>query len=145
MQKVILSIFCPALVAIVLRIAFVLFGFSLFGIGHVYELGKDFLGIVEHNIAYFNSFTWDSSWPYWILVVIITFFLEMSIWDDSADNKQKPKPLQKNVLLHPLIYWYVYISKLSIFLYRMACVFPRESYSFYPISRIAVFRSFFCN
>ncbi len=61
MQKVILSFFCPALVAIGLRIAFVLFGFSLFGIGHVYEFGKDFLGIVEHNIAYFDTFTWDSS------------------------------------------------------------------------------------
>ncbi len=88
MQKVILSFFCPALVAIGLRIAFVLFGLSLFGIGHVYELGKDFLGVVEHNIVYFNTFTWDSSWPYWIIFVILTFFFEMSIWDDSTDNRR---------------------------------------------------------
>lgn len=105
MQKVILSFFCPALVAIGLRIAFVLFGFSLFGIGHVYEFGKDFLGIVEHNIAYFDTFTWDSSWPYWILVVILTFLMEMIIWEDNSYMKS------------PSIYkkiWYFCISFICI-------------------------------
>lgn len=84
MQKVILSLFCPILTAIVVRII-------LWIIGFVLGLGGLIMG-AEHNgsyakfivsIAEFDTFVWNESWCYWVIVAILTFFAEMIIWDEN--------------------------------------------------------------
>lgn len=73
MQKIIFSIFAPFLVAIVLRVV-------LFLVGLIALLfSKNLAG----DIAGFHTFEWDESYLYWILVVIVTFFVEMAVWSEE--------------------------------------------------------------
>lgn len=80
MKKIILSIFAPFIVAIAIRAA-------LFIIAVVVRLGE----LIYHTkgfaktIGGFDTFSWDESYLYWIIVIIATFYAEMLIWD--KDNK----------------------------------------------------------
>jgi hypothetical protein len=79
MQKFILSIFTPFLVAVLVRIA-------LFIIGFVIAIIEESTGSsteVGVQIGFFDTFTWDESYLFWIIVGVLTFFAEMLVWDDD--------------------------------------------------------------
>jgi hypothetical protein len=79
MQKFILSIFTPFLVAVLVRIA-------LFIIGFVIAIIEESTGSsteVGVHIGFFDTFTWDESYLFWIIVGVLTFFAEMLVWDDD--------------------------------------------------------------
>ncbi len=78
-KKVILSIFAPFIIAIAIRAA-------LFIIAVVVRLGE----LIYHTkglaktIGGFDTFSWDESYLYWIMVIIATFYVEMLIWDERT-------------------------------------------------------------
>ena len=83
MQRVILSLFCPILVAIVVRIALVIISAVLAIVGFILGAGNDDFGRFVETVGSFDTFVWDSSWCYWIIVAILTFLAEMVIWQDD--------------------------------------------------------------
>lgn len=87
MQKRILSIFSPFLIAILVRIIYVLWGYGYFCVDYVAE---DIGWAKSHlnSIGFFDTFKWDESWHYWIVVLFLTFLAEMDIWRDIKDEKQ---------------------------------------------------------
>ena len=82
MQIVILSLFCPILVAIAVRIVLWIIGFILALGGSILNAGRGFMEFTE-SIALFDTFVWDESWGYWAIVAIITFIGEMVIWEEN--------------------------------------------------------------
>ena len=84
MQKIILSLFCPVLIAIVVRIILFVIGFVLALGGYVMDASHngDYMKFTE-SIAMFKTFVWDESWCFWVIVAILTFFGEMIIWDEN--------------------------------------------------------------
>ena len=80
MQKVILSLFCPILVAIIIRVILFIIAFVLGLLGFIFNAGKEYVNFVS-NIGTFDTFVWNESWLFWGLVVIITFVVEMIIWN----------------------------------------------------------------
>ena len=84
MQKVILSLFCPILVAIAVRIVLFIIAFILAFGGHVLNAGKGFMKFTE-GLGLFDTFVWDESWAFWVIVAILSFLGEMIIWDDNFD------------------------------------------------------------
>lgn len=85
MQKRVLSIFSPFFVAIIVRLIYVLWGYGFFCAGYV----ADRLYFAKSNldsIAFFDTFNWNVSWHYWIIVLILTFLAEMDIWRDTKDD-----------------------------------------------------------
>ena len=87
MQKVILSIFCPALVAIVIRIIFALIGFVFAGLGYCYELGDAQIKSSIRDFVEFDMFKSDTAGFYWIIVLVIVFLMEMAIWEERKKQK----------------------------------------------------------
>jgi len=87
MQKVILSFFCPVLIAIIIR-AF-LFALSVVWsiLNNIFSARKEIKEIAE-NIGFFDTFIWSDSWLYWGLVVIMVFIAEMIIWSQSDSQKE---------------------------------------------------------
>lgn len=88
MQRVIISLFCPAIVAIVVRIVLWLIGFALNIIGLFGDKGSDLRKLQKTGeaIAQFDTFTWENSWGFWVIVIIVTFIAEYVIWDDDTYN-----------------------------------------------------------
>jgi hypothetical protein len=84
MQKIILSLFCPALVAIVVRIVLFLLALILAIGGRITREGRDFFKFCD-TIGGFETFVWDQSWGFWAIVIILTFIAEMIIWDKDFD------------------------------------------------------------
>ena len=85
MQKRILSIFSPFLIAIIVRLIYVLWGYGFLCAGYV----ADRIYWAKSNmnsIGFFDTFNWDVSWHYWGIVLILTFLAEMDIWRDSKDD-----------------------------------------------------------
>lgn len=82
MQKVILSLFCPVLVAIAVRIVLWIIGFILGLGGLIINAERGFMKFTE-SIALFDTFVWDESWGYWVIVAILTFLGEMLIWEEN--------------------------------------------------------------
>ena len=87
MQRVILSIFCPVLIAIIIRV--VLFALSVVWsiLNNIFSARKEIKEIAE-NIGFFDTFIWSDSWLYWGLVVIMVFIAEMIIWGQSDNQKE---------------------------------------------------------
>lgn len=77
MQKIIFSIFTPFLIAVIIRIILFILGLVLYYLFGFSRLGK--------GIGGFDSFTWDESYLFWVIVGLLTFYVEMLIWDE--DNK----------------------------------------------------------
>ena len=85
MQKRILSIFSPFLIAIIVRLFYVFWGFGFLCAGYI----ADQIYWAKSNmnsISSFDTFNWDASWHYWCIVLILTFFAEMDIWRDPKDG-----------------------------------------------------------
>ena len=82
MQKVILSLFCPILVAIAVRIVLFVIAFILALGGQLVNAERGFMKFTE-GLGLFKTFVWDESWGYWAIVAILTFLGEMIIWDES--------------------------------------------------------------
>ena len=82
MQRVVLSLFCPVLVAIIVRIVLWIIGVVLALGGNLLNAGRDFMKFTE-SIALFDTFVWDQSWAFWAIVAIVTFFGEMIIWEEN--------------------------------------------------------------
>ena len=82
-MRFVLTIFAPALTAIVIR--------ALLGvIGIILELSRYLLSINSsafrsfiEGLCFFETFDWNESWAYWVLVIIGSFFAEMAIWEDN--------------------------------------------------------------
>jgi len=75
-MKYVLALFSPALVAIAVRIVlYVLYWISdLLEIKYLYKL------------LHFETFVWDDSYAYWVIVVILSFFAEMYIFSGELDD-----------------------------------------------------------
>lgn len=81
-MKVVLTVFAPILVAIAIRIALFLIGFILVLPNQLFDIGYNWYRIGD-KIGGFDTFNWDDSYGYWILVVIGSFLAEMAIWGDD--------------------------------------------------------------
>lgn len=81
MQKIIISIFAPFFIAVIVKIVLVILGAFLYYVGGLFGFSKS----LAANIANFDTFTWDESYVFWIIVGALTFHIEMLIWDE--DNK----------------------------------------------------------
>ena len=85
MQRVILSLFCPILVAIIIRVILFLIAFILGWIGIFFNARKEYVDFLA-DIGAFDTFVWNDSWLFWGIVAIITFVAEMIIWSVNSDN-----------------------------------------------------------
>lgn len=86
MQKRILSIFSPFLIAIIVRLIYVLWGYGFFCAGYVADK-MDWAKSNMNSIGFFDTFSWNESWHYWGIVLILTFLAEMDIWrDEEVEN-----------------------------------------------------------
>lgn len=72
-MKIVLTVFAPFLVAIAIRLALVVIGIVM-----LFVFGGDMDFLIE-----FDTFDFDESWAYWILVVFGSFFAEVAIWDEN--------------------------------------------------------------
>ena len=87
MQKRILSLFSPFLIAIIVRLIYVLWGYGFLCAGYVADK-TDWGKSNMNSIGFFDTFSWDDSWHYWGIVLILTFLAEMDIWRDENDENQ---------------------------------------------------------
>lgn len=85
MQKRILTIFSPFLIAIIVRLIYVLWLYGFLCAGYVAE-NIDWVKYTMNSIGFFDTFSWDESWHYWGIVLILTFLAEMDIWRDEEDE-----------------------------------------------------------
>ena len=85
MQKRILSIFSPFLIAIIVRFIYALWGYGFFCAGYIANK-MDWAKSNMNNIGFFDTFNWDVSWHYWGIVLVLTFLAEMDIWRDTKDD-----------------------------------------------------------
>lgn len=84
-MKIVLTVFAPFLVAIGIRLA--LFLLALLGFipylledfGDIWEEIEDFF----NHLGAFDTFDWEESWFYWILVIIGSFIAEYLIWSED--------------------------------------------------------------
>lgn len=42
-----------------------------------------------NSVGFFDTFSWDESWHYWGIVLLLTFLAEMDTWRDEEDENQK--------------------------------------------------------
>ncbi len=85
MQKRILSIFSPFFIAIIVRLIYVLWGYGFFCAGYIADK-IDWAKFNMNSISFFDTFSWEESWHYWGIVLILTFLAEMDIWRDVKDE-----------------------------------------------------------
>lgn len=63
-------------------------------LGFIFNARKEYVDFVS-NIGTFDTFVWNESWLFWGLVVIVTFVIEMIIWNTTnntivgRDNEEK--------------------------------------------------------
>lgn len=83
-MKIVLTIFAPALVAIILRIILLVLCLAI-GILNFFIriIDEETLKTVGNILVEFNMFSWDESWLYWVLVIIGSFLAEISIWNED--------------------------------------------------------------
>lgn len=82
MQKVIVSLFCPVLVAIAVRIVLFILALILAIGGRIVGAERGFFKFCE-SIGGFETFVWNQSWGFWAIVAILTFLGEMIIWEED--------------------------------------------------------------
>lgn len=87
MQKVILSIFSPALVAITMRIIFAVIGLVMAGIGYCFDFRESQIKSPIRDLVQFDMFKSDTAGFYWIIVLVIVFLMEMAIWEERKKQK----------------------------------------------------------
>lgn len=79
--KTVLTIFAPALVAIILRIILVVLCLAISILNSFIRIiDEETLKTVGNILVEFNMFSWDESWLYWVLVIIGSFLAEIIIW-----------------------------------------------------------------
>lgn len=79
-MRIVMTIFAPFIVAIGIRLILFIIGLITFWVGEVAgHRVRDF----AENIAGFDTFSWDESWLFWVLVLIGTFIVELIIWNDD--------------------------------------------------------------
>lgn len=91
MLRVILSLFCPVIIAIIIRVILFALAFVLALLGKIFNASKEIKELIE-NIGFFDTFIWDDSYLYWGIVVIVVFVAEIIIWsqtDNLKDNAKK--------------------------------------------------------
>lgn len=81
-MKIVLTEFVPILVAIGVRVVLALAGLILALPWLLFDV-MDNLGEFAKVIGDFDTFNWNESWGYWILVIIGSFMAEMVIWQDD--------------------------------------------------------------
>lgn len=81
-MKIVLTVFAPVLAAIAIRFALFLIGFVIGIFELIIEL-PDFIEKIPKCFINFDPLVWDESWGYWVLVVIGSFWIELSIWSDD--------------------------------------------------------------
>ena len=87
-MRIVLTVFAPLLVAIGIRLILFLLGFILSLLGFLIEefiTSYTFGNIVDYLefIATFDTFDFEESWFYWILVIIGSFIAEYIIWSED--------------------------------------------------------------
>lgn len=83
-MKIVLTIFAPALVAIILRIILLVLCLAISILNSFIRIiDEETLKTVENILVEFNMFSWDESWLYWVLVIIGSFLAEISIWNED--------------------------------------------------------------
>ena len=80
-MKVVLTVFAPILVALAIRLALFILGIAI-GLLNLF-LSGDFGGRTAEGIGTFETFNFEESWGYWVLVVIGSFLAEIAIWSDN--------------------------------------------------------------
>lgn len=86
-MKYVCAIFAPLLVAIVVRILSFISAYVLIILGEIWEFLSNANKIANwytdfcETLAGFETFVWDESWFYWGFVVVVTFFVEIAIFD----------------------------------------------------------------
>lgn len=84
-MKIVLTVFAPFLVAIGIRLALLLLELIC---AIVYEI-LDAIDIISYGVNFvksigeFDTFDWEESWFYWILVIIGSFIAEYLIWSED--------------------------------------------------------------
>lgn len=88
MQKIIMGLFAPALIAIAVRFVLFLIAICSMIIAETLkfiEVLKDVPHWVKtfcDFIVEFDTFSWNESWGFWIIVILFTFYAEMFIFED---------------------------------------------------------------
>ena len=91
-MRIVLTVFAPLLVATGIRLALLLLGFVC---GAVCELICTIVPSIEHVsdfessfyfIGGFDTFDFNASWFYWVLVIIGSFIAEYLIWLKDNDE-----------------------------------------------------------
>ena len=78
-MKIICSLFAPALVAILVRLALFILVLLLWLLTWIFGIPDDLI----EDWLFFDIFSWGESWFYWILVIICSFLAEVIIWDED--------------------------------------------------------------
>jgi hypothetical protein len=85
MLRVILSLFCPVIIAIIIRVILFALAFVLALLGKMFNASKEIKELIE-NIGFFETFIWNDSYLYWGIVVIIVFIAEIWVWLPDIDT-----------------------------------------------------------
>lgn len=84
-MKIVLTVFAPVLIAIAIRLLLfligIIIGFVIFVMLQI-DVSSEVGNFLEGLFA-FETFDWDESWGYWILVIIGSFMAEMVIWQND--------------------------------------------------------------
>ena len=89
MQRFILGLFAPALVAIAVRLVLFIISFCIFIIVRILEFIKMLSEVPNwikkfcDFIVDFDTFSWGESWGFWIIVIVFTFIAEMCIFAEE--------------------------------------------------------------
>lgn len=86
MLRVIFSLFCPVIVAIIIRVILFTLAFVLALFGKMFNASKEIKELID-NIGFFETFIWNDSYLYWGIVVIIVFIAEVWIWFPDIDTQ----------------------------------------------------------
>ena len=99
-MRIVLTVFAPLLVATGIRLALLLLGLVC---GAVCELILTIVPSIDHVsdfessfyfIGGFDTFDFNASWFYWVLVIIGSFIAEYIIWEE-AEEEQRRKEKQR--------------------------------------------------
>ena len=78
--KIVLTIFAPALIAIIMRIILAILCLAVGILNFIGIIDEETLKEAGNILIDFNMFSWDESWLYWVLVIIGSFLAEIIIW-----------------------------------------------------------------
>ena len=96
-MRIVLTVFAPLLVATGIRLALLLLGLVC---GAVCELIRTIVPSIDHVsdfessfyfIGGFDTFDFNASWFYWVLVIIGSFIAEYLIWQEAEEEERRRK------------------------------------------------------